>query len=115
MVNQRVEIPVACDLNALTLAERERRHTLAAALMRAIVSSAELANGFELRLDSTRLDLSSLAEWVALERRCCPFLHFRIELEPADGEATLALTGADGVKEFLRTSTALRPGVRQPG
>ena len=101
------EIPIACDLNALTPVERERRRTLVGALAHAIVGRAELDHGFELRVDSTKLDLPALAEWVALERRCCPFLHFTIELAAGDGPVTVALSGGEGVKDFLRAEMDL--------
>jgi hypothetical protein len=57
------EIPIACDLNALTPAEREPRRTLVGALAQAIVDRAELGHGFELRVDAAKLDLPALAEW----------------------------------------------------
>ena len=72
------------------------------AVARTIIGRAELADGFELSFDATRLDLAALGEWIALERRCCPFLSFRLDIEPA-GKTTLALTGGPGVKEFLRS------------
>lgn len=105
-LNKQPEIPIACDLNALAPAERERRRTLVRALAQAIVGSVELEHGFELGVDSARLDLPALAEWIALERRCCPFLHFRIELAAGDGAVTVALSGGDGVKDFLRSEMA---------
>ena len=101
------EIPIACDLNALTPAERERRRTLVGALAQAIVGRAELDHGFELRVDLARLDLPVLAEWIALERRCCPFLHFRVELAAGDSSLTVALSGGEGVKDFLRAEMGL--------
>ena len=106
-MNQQKEIPIACDLNALASAERQRRRTLVHALAQAIVGRVELERGFELRVDSARLDLPALAEWIALERRCCPFLHFRIELAAGDGPVTVALSGGDGVKDFLRAEMRL--------
>jgi hypothetical protein len=106
-LNKQAEIPIACDLNALTPAERERRRALVGAWASAIVGRAELGDGFELLLDSAKLDLPSLAEWIALERRCCPFLHFRIELAARDSGVRIALTGADGVKDFLRAEMGL--------
>jgi hypothetical protein len=96
------EIPIACDLSALTPAERERRRTLFGAVVHAIVGRAELERGIELRVDLAKLGLPALAEWIALERRCCPFLHFTIELAAGDGPVTFALWGSDGVKDFLR-------------
>ena len=104
---KRAEIPIACDLNALTPAERERRRTLVGALAQATVDRAELDHGFELRVDVAKLDLPALAEWIALERRCCPFLNFTIELAAGDGPVTVALSGADGVKDFLRAEIGL--------
>ena len=68
--------------------------------MRTIIGRSELPNGFQLRFDAARLDLAAFGEWIALER-CCPFLHFRLEIERA-GKTVLALTGGPGVKEFLR-------------
>ena len=106
-VNKPAEIPIACDLNALTPAERERRRTLVGALAEAIVARAELDHGFELRVDSAKLDFPALAEWIALERRCCAFLHFRIELAAGNGPVTVALSGGDGVKDFLRAEMGL--------
>jgi hypothetical protein len=106
-MGKRAEIPIACDLNALTPAERERRRTLVGALAQAIVDRAELDHGFELRVDAAELDLPALAEWIALERRCCPFLNFTIELAAGDGPVTVALSGADGVKDFLRAEMGL--------
>jgi hypothetical protein len=93
--------PFACDLNAPTPEERDRRQTVLNAVARTIVERGELGNGFELRFDAARLDLGALGEWIALERRCCPFLHFRLDIEPP-GKTVLALTGGPGVKELLR-------------
>jgi hypothetical protein len=107
-MNKQAEIPIACDLNALTPAERARRRTLVDALAPAIVGRTEIDYGFELRVDPARLELPALAEWIALERRCCPFLHFRLELAAGDGPVTVALSGAEGVKDFLRAEMGLR-------
>jgi hypothetical protein len=101
-MSNNADVPIACDLNALTTAERERRRDLARAFALTIIARRELSNGFEFELDGARVDPRALAEWIALEHRCCPFLHFRLELEPAGGRELLALTGRDGVKEFLR-------------
>jgi hypothetical protein len=98
----KADFPIVCDLNALTPEERRRRQMILEAVARTIIGRNELANGYELSFDTTRLDLAALGEWIALERRCCPFLHFRLHIESA-GKTALALTGAPGVKEFLHT------------
>src|SRR5215470_14921369 len=90
----------ACDLNALTPNERNRRKELARSVGSAVSQRIELDNGFALQLDSARTNLVAIAEWIALERRCCPFLDFRLEAK-SDGGISVALTGKAGVKDFL--------------
>jgi hypothetical protein len=46
------------------------------------------------------VSLAGVAEWIALERRCCPFFRFQLDVEGETGPVWLRLTGA-GVKEFL--------------
>ena len=101
MSMSKTGLPIACDLNALTAPERDRRRKVLGVVARTIIGRSELADGFELSFDPAKLDLAMLGEWIALERRCCPFLHFRIDIGPSD-RTVLALTGGPGVKEFLR-------------
>ena len=103
--------PLACRLDALNEAQRERHRRLTALLERAVAGSRELPDGYELALDLSRLPRDAhgdpvcvveLAEWADLESRCCPFLDFAIGLRGRDGRTTLALTGGPGVKAFLK-------------
>jgi hypothetical protein len=41
-------------------------------------------------------------EFISLERLCCPFLGFALEVEPESGPVWLRLTGREGVKAFVR-------------
>lgn len=43
-----------------------------------------------------------VAEWITLERRCCPFLSFRLEFDAEPPAIRLRLVGGDDVKRFLR-------------
>lgn len=95
-------IPIACNLNALSAEERQRRLILVREFARTVTARKELPNGFEMTMDPAKLHLPALAEWIALEQRCCPFLRFTVDIEPAGGAARIALTGSEGVKEFLR-------------
>lgn len=101
-MDRDAKAPIACDLSALTALERDRRRALAGAFARAVIGRGELANGFEFHVDPAKADLPALAEWIALEHRCCPFLHFRVEVGPTDTHIVIALSGDEGVKEFLR-------------
>jgi len=46
--------------------------------------------------------LTKAAEFISLERLCCPFLRFSLEVEPEGGPIWLRLTGREGVKAFIR-------------
>ena len=89
---------IACDIHAIPPAQRTRYETLRATVLAAARDTAETADGFAFRLgDDARL--VALAEWIAFERLCCPFLRFTIEV---DGERVRVGIGGDGVKDFLR-------------
>jgi hypothetical protein len=90
----------ACNMHALNKAERARHHELSQTLFKAVVEKAELPNGYGFRLAAK--DLSTAAEWVGLESRCCPFFGFELELARDQGPLWLRITGAEGVKTFIR-------------
>ena len=51
---------------------------------------------------SGHIDLRVVAEWLELERRCCPFLTFELRWAAGEDErARLTLTGPPGTKAFL--------------
>src|SRR5215472_11054560 len=107
--------PLACDLKALNPAERAQHQALTAKLVEAVVAQDELANGYALALDPTRLAVPKLAEWAALEARCCPFLDFGIDLSPRAATLRLRLTGGEHVKDFLTTELgAMAPKPPKP-
>ena len=88
----------ACDLFALTDAEREHHVAMSAALFRSMVEARELENGYAMRLPDAPDTLAKLADFIALDRKCCPFFHFRVDVEPYGGPIWLKITGADGIK-----------------
>ena len=110
------EEPLACNVNALKRTERDRHQLLSTRLAGAVVGTRELANGYEIALDLSRLPADAhgeafcvveVAEWVDLEARCCPFLNFGIGVRGKGGDVTLTLTGGENVKAFLATEFPL--------
>ncbi|MGH9773879.1 MAG: hypothetical protein ACRD50_02910 [Candidatus Acidiferrales bacterium] len=91
-----------CNLKALSVAEWMRHHELGKELKAAREDTNELADGYAYRLDSRKAPLADVAEWVAQERRCCPFFDFEIALERDGGPLWLKLRGKEGVKQFIR-------------
>jgi hypothetical protein len=63
------------------------------------------AIGYEFQFSPATVSLADLADWVAVEGKCCQFFDFHI-LERRGGLLCLRLTGAEGVKPFIRS-----PGV----
>ena len=115
------EEPLACNLNALSAPQRERHHALGEKIRAAVVDRAELANGYALVLDFSRLPLDrarapfcivEVAEWVDMEAKCCPFLDFGIAVAGKGGPVTLRLTGGKNVKAFLKNELGLTEGRR---
>ncbi|HZO08912.1 MAG TPA: hypothetical protein VFC77_06010 [Myxococcota bacterium] len=91
---------LVCNVNDLTSPERERSAALLHALRSATEERAELSDGYAFRL-SEDASLPGVAEWIALERKCCPFFRFQLDVDGDRGPVWLRLTGPAGVKEFL--------------
>ena len=95
-------IPIACRPLALTDSERSTSAKLRAEVAGAVTASAELADGYRFNLRPDAVVFAHAAEWIALERRCCPFLSFDLAWTPGDDAApTITLTGPEGTKGFL--------------
>ncbi|MGH9960827.1 MAG: hypothetical protein ACREBC_27530 [Pyrinomonadaceae bacterium] len=95
----KTELPIACRLSEPAL--QERRSKVLQETAKSILEVKELENGFAYRFPADDGWLEKLNEFIRFERRCCPFLGFKMIVEPNDGPIWLELTGPDGVKEFL--------------
>ena len=95
----------ACNMKALTKAERAAYPKLVRSLLSGVEEMRELKDGYAFRFPPT--SLKTAAEWVALERRCCPFFTFSIELARDEGPMWLKVTGPAGVKPFIRVEFGL--------
>ena len=60
-----------------------------------------MPDGYAFRLPNESDVLLKAAEFIALERLCCPFFGFSLEVEPEGGALWLRLTGREGVKPFI--------------
>jgi hypothetical protein len=92
---------LACDLGALSGAERTRRSTVAARVSARFREVRETSDGYAARLDAENQLVQDALDWILLERRCCPFLRLELSFEPSPGPVWLRLGGGPGVKEFL--------------
>ena len=71
---------LACRVDALSPRERERHAVLTQELFSSARWVQEIPRGYAFRFPDDRNLSRRLIAWVALERRCCPFLEFEILL-----------------------------------
>src|SRR5687767_2738657 len=94
--------PFACDMTAIEASKRGQHMATIDELFRGTVEIREQPDGYAFRLPNEPEVLLKAAEFVALERLCCPFFGFNLEIEPEGGPLWLRLTGREGVKPFIR-------------
>ena len=94
------DLPIACSLTSAEL--QERRRTVLQKMRDAVVEARELPDGYAYCFPSEGRQLPEIASMIELERQCCPFLRFRLTIEPAGGPIWLELSGPVGTKDFLK-------------
>jgi hypothetical protein len=92
-----------CNTKALTLAERAHHKQLGDKLMSVRKEVVETEKGYEFQYSPSDVSLLELADWVVAEGKCCAFLDFHIDLEREGTLLCLRLTGAEGIKAFIRS------------
>jgi hypothetical protein len=91
----------ACDMTAIALEHRGAHLVTIEKLFQSLKAIRELSNGYAFELPNESDLLRLAAEFVTLERLCCPFFGFSIEIEREGGAVCLSLTGREGVKPFI--------------
>jgi hypothetical protein len=96
------DIPFACDLTAIPAGKREEHERNGRALFSTIQQLLELPDGYGLRLAKDTQTILQVAEFITLERLCCPFFTFALEVPSGGDSIWLKLTGREGIKDFIR-------------
>jgi hypothetical protein len=91
--------PIACTLPADEL--HARRGELLPGLAASALQHIRLPEGMRFVFAATARRLRELHAVAELERRCCAFLDFRIDLSPGGGALTLDVIGPAGTGRFL--------------
>jgi hypothetical protein len=91
--------PLACTLSPAEL--RSQRDDLLPGLVATALQRVRLPHGIRLVFGATAKRLRQLYAVQQLEKRCCAFLEFRIDLAPGGGVLTLDVTGPEGTEELL--------------
>jgi hypothetical protein len=96
------ESPFACVMEAIAPQQRDPHIANAKSLFKQVIEVKELENGYSFRFQNEERLLTQLMEFIVLERLCCPFFGFALEVEPEAGAVRFRLTGRAGVKPFIR-------------
>jgi hypothetical protein len=99
---------IACSMEAFDEAQRRRYGELRSRVLAAVGDVVELPNGFSFRLPPDGGILGAVAEWIALERRCCPFFDFVLEVPRNGLPIELRVTGPGPAKEIIRDGLPTR-------
>jgi hypothetical protein len=91
---------IACRANALDGVQRQRQQALLEKVRRTAVGKHQLSDGIALSFPADAALFLELAEWVSLERLCCPFMDFALEWK-RDDRVSVRLTGQPGIKAFI--------------
>lgn len=92
--------PIACDRGVLEPAERDRQQVLLEWVRRNHLELQQSGETTTLRFASSPAGFQELAEWIGLERRCCPFLSFNLSWD-ADDVMRVTLDGPADSAEFV--------------
>jgi hypothetical protein len=97
------DTPIACNLFGLTDQQRQRQQELRKLLFEGDQKVRELPDGYAVGLPATAANILAAAEFVTLERLCCPFFKFELAVAGTAEPLWLRLTGGKEVKEFLKS------------
>ena len=98
-----IESPFACNRGALTAEQWTGHRAVIEQLFNSRQGVRELPDGYALQLPADDDTLLLATRFITLERRCCPFFDFALEVEREGGPLWLRLSGREGAKAVLRT------------
>jgi hypothetical protein len=101
---EREELPLAC---SLTEAELRVRGGENASLFARASGVEELADGYRFIFPASDEDAKDVLGFILAERACCPFFTFELAFASPHEAIQLTIRGSEGVKEIVRTSSAL--------
>jgi hypothetical protein len=98
----------SCNAAALSPTDRAFHEHLTARLLASRSAVVELPRGYEFQFSPDDISVADVAQWVVAEEKCCPFFNFHIDLEKNGTLVCLGLTGAEGIKQFIRSEFQIR-------
>ena len=99
---------LACELNALSNIQRVQLGEFHRELLPLAISIDETVAGYDLRFKYTETSFIQAAEYITLERLCCPFLNMALLIEQNDQAFLIRISGEPSIKAFVRAELGLR-------
>lgn len=93
------EMAIVCTLNDAEFSERER--AVLQKIKAAVLDVNGTDGGYAFLFPSDDNSFAMLNEFIVLERRCCPFLDFKVTIPRGEGNIQLELSGPAGAKDFI--------------
>jgi hypothetical protein len=108
-IKEKNESPIACqrETGAFNTGQRGRYEAVRQHMQAAFQEVQELPDGYAFRFPAEPTTILTVAEFITLERLCCRFFNFVLEVKPEGGPLWLRLTGGEGVKELLQFELGL--------
>ena len=103
VVNTEKEI--ACKLTSPEL--QARKAGAVAELKKKILETVETEHGYAFRFAGSDETLGQLMVFIQAERQCCGFFTFKLGIQDPDSPIWLEISGASGVKEFVKDELEL--------
>jgi hypothetical protein len=99
---------LACNLNAHTPEQRVCHHELLIGILAEKLEAHEQANGYTIPLPAETGLIAEVAEYISLERLCCPSLRLSLRCEANNGPLVLEISGADGPTLWATLQAAIQ-------
>jgi len=96
------EPALACNMDVFTPDQRENHLQTTTQLVHALQHVQEVEHGYEFMFPNQADVLVRIAEFIANEQLCCPFLKFTLNVSSSSEPISLSLTGPVGTREFLQ-------------
>lgn len=93
-------LPIACHLSGPE--QQSRRLQIASDIFKDLEQVDELPDGYSFCFPGGEEVAARLLEFIAFERKCCPFMTFELVFESGQDQIQLRLRGPEGAKEFIR-------------
>jgi hypothetical protein len=100
-------VGLVCVPSAIPARERAEHFAFARDLLnKQAAERSDLPDGYAFRFAADKL--VELVRFIDNERKCCPFMTFRLQIGPQGGPIWLRMTGPEGTREVLQAELSLQ-------